>query len=238
MAAGTNERLRTLAVYLAAAAILLGSPQTGNSLAVQIRASESDSSLRRAMEQFEVIAAVSRVGAADCRYGAGEPCILGWLRPCVDCNAAWRQIITPSFVSEARAELLRGLEGVLDRDPTRRFVLGQFVWYLTRGGDYDRALSTLTHCRLEPWWCGMLRGFVLEQAGRVEQADSTFLASERIMPAPERCTWSAVQLLLDSAAIAKYASRTCSERDSIERTVWFLSDPSYMTAGNERRALH
>lgn len=119
-----------------------------------------------------------------------------------------------------------------------RFVQGQAVFALTRAGAFDRAHEIVDGCRVEGWWCSMLRGHVLAESQDVVAAEAAFDRMLEAMPESERCEWTDLSLILPGDAWDAYRSEDCRERTRRSETVWWLSDPSYLVPGNDAKVEH
>lgn len=102
----------------------------------------------------------------------------------------------------------------------------------------DGAGAKAAACTRDDAHCGLLRGLVLYHAGDVAGADSTFLASARLMRDDERCAWNDVGALLEKEPRNSYGAMECAARAELEERLWWLADPLYLEPGNERRAEH
>jgi hypothetical protein len=71
-----------------------------------------------------------------------------------------------------------------------------------------------------------------------ESVEAQFDSALDEMPSDERCTWTKLAALLDHDGRTAYERLPCSARDSVNRIIWWLSDPVWLIAGNERRAEH
>ncbi len=122
--------------------------------------------------------------------------------------------------------------------PDDAWIAGQRVRLLIDQADYERALAAARACRANAVWCGKLVAYALAMRGAAFAADSAFTSVARLMPPVERCVWSSLSAVLDSAAKLAYDRLSCAERDSANRVFWWLADPLYLDPGNERRVEH
>lgn len=58
------------------------------------------------------------------------------------------------------------------------------------------------------------------------------------MPPELLCQWDDVTRLMRAADSVMFANRTCPERPATSAVFWWLSDPLWAEAGNERRVVH
>jgi hypothetical protein len=138
----------------------------------------------------------------------------------------------------ARAELIAHLERAARELPGDPWLAGQRVRFAVDQQDWDAATRAAAECRASRWWCSALAGYVLYTSGRSASADSAFVAALAAMPRSERCSWSNLSWLLDEKARKPYNAVPCEARDSLDAKIWWLADPLYTEAGNERRAEH
>ncbi|HKS05425.1 MAG TPA: hypothetical protein VJR92_03845 [Gemmatimonadaceae bacterium] len=120
--------------------------------------------------------------------------------------------------------------------PTSAWIVGQRVRFLVDQRSLDSAQRVARECRADAWWCAQLSGYVLAARGDWLAAESVFVAAVEQMPAAERCRRTDLSDLLDSAGRDAYAKIPCAERAAMNERIWWLADPLYMEAGNERRA--
>jgi hypothetical protein len=120
--------------------------------------------------------------------------------------------------------------------PASEWVVGQRVRFLVDQRSFDSAQHVARECRARAWWCAQLAGYVLAARGEWVAAESVFVAAVANLPAAERCRRTDLTELLDSTARNAYAKIPCVERDAINERIWWLADPLYIEAGNERRA--
>ena len=151
-----------------------------------------------------------------------------------------RDVVVPDEgkgIARARQELLRDLEKASATLPGDDWIAGQRIRYLLEARDTS-ALSVARSCRATRWWCDGLVGLVLHVGGNFAGADSAFSAALGNMPPPTRCHWLNLTPLLDDDARDNYKKLTCAEREVVDSRIWWVADPLFMTAGNERRTEH
>ncbi len=145
----------------------------------------------------------------------------------------------PPRVRAGRDRLLASLASASSAASGDPWISGQRVRYLAeidRGAD---AVAAARECRSVGWWCDALLGFALHTNGEEPAADSAFARALGAMPSDERCRWNDVTVLLDGDAHDRYERMPCSPaRDSIEARFWWLSQPLYTRAANDRRIEH
>ncbi|HMI49674.1 MAG TPA: hypothetical protein VK481_13455 [Gemmatimonadaceae bacterium] len=157
----------------------------------------------------------------------------------------WHPNVTEEYVVpnegrnivRARAELLRDLEKASAALPGDDWIMGQRVRYLTEGHDTSAA-SVARACRATKWWCDALLGLALHVEGNFAAADSAYAAALVEMPALTRCHWLNLTPLLDDDIRGTYKKMTCEQREAADARIWWVSDPLFMTPGNERRTEH
>ncbi len=197
--------------------------------------------------------------SADCAGGWCEPtatrgsCLTGRLVPCpiytsaaappfCDADAAklgapYKTRDSTAMVAE-RDMLLRTLASVEDRIPGDEWVVGQRLYYLLTVGKTTDALVAAGACRAEAAWCELLNGYVHERSGGADVAEVAFHNAERLLTPESRCEWLDIGTILPSeAAKSTYEALPCGSaaRDAYEARFWWLSDPSWLVPGNDRR---
>jgi hypothetical protein len=123
--------------------------------------------------------------------------------------------------------------------PGDKFVAGQLVRLSLERGDPQSALEHALECGAERWWCNALRGHVLHMIGREDWADSVWTSTLYAMPLAERCLWLDPTDVIASDSLRRVVSgMDCDSRVRFAERLWWLSDPLYVTVGNERRSEH
>jgi hypothetical protein len=141
-------------------------------------------------------------------------------------------------IIEARAMLLAHLDSASARLPGDEWLAGQHVRYLIESGDLAAAEARARACAATPWWCRALLGLVHHAAWRYPAADSAFAEALAAMPHEERCAWTDLDVLLADSTRGTYRRASCEQRDALNDRLWWLSDPLYLRAGNDRRTEH
>jgi hypothetical protein len=140
-------------------------------------------------------------------------------------------------IVKARAELLRELEHISALIPGDDWIMGQRIRYMLEARDTN-SVAVARSCRATKWWCSALLGLALHVRGNFLAADSAYALALDGMPAPLRCHWMNLGPLLDDDIRGTYRRMTCTEREAADARIWLVSDPLYMTPGNERRTEH
>ena len=133
----------------------------------------------------------------------------------------------------ARARLIALLDTAAQRMPANNDIVGQRIRLLVDQGDLKRALDVARDCKAYDWWCNALSGFVHARAG-LPDAEAFFHAAEQGLVDEDRCKWTDVSGLLDSAGRAAYTKMTCTQRDQFNTRFWWLADPLWSEPGNDR----
>jgi hypothetical protein len=134
-----------------------------------------------------------------------------------------------------RAALIRQYDSVAALLPSDDFIVGQLVRLLVDQWEYDGAERIAKACRATRWWCAMLAGYVHGARGEVVKAESAFAAAFAAMSERERCEWTDYRLVIDFASRDKYGAGGCGRRAEVNERLWWLADPLYIEAGNERK---
>ena len=139
-------------------------------------------------------------------------------------------------IGALRFALIATLDSAAALLPHDQFIAGQRVRFRVDAGDMDGAMRVARSCTLDPVWCMTLAGYAMFASGNVAAADSLFLRALAAMPDSARCVWSSVQPLLGRDEHDKYEKLSCAQRDSVNRSAYWLGDPLWSEPGNERRA--
>lgn len=150
--------------------------------------------------------------------------------------------------------LLEGLYETGMKYPSSGYVLGQAVYALAKYGLSTRAMVLVNQCQAQDWWCSMLHGYVLHAQDRFQEAEALFLKGLAGAPIPRVCSWAdgtpllgewdpvAAQGTLDPGILPEAQIQTedwpCLDRLDASTLLWWLSDPLYSRAGNERWVEH
>jgi hypothetical protein len=187
-------------------------------------------------------------GRGDCAIGRSVPCprySTTAVPPYCESDArtlgnAFRTRDSVQIYGE-RDALLRTLADLARRIPGDGWVTGQRVYYLVSANRYLEALRAIGECGAEPAWCELLAGYTHFQGGRAEAAAVSFENALNQLTPESRCDWRDIGMLLSSAEFrAAYAGFVCGtpERLRFEERFWWLSDPSWLVEGNDRRSAH
>jgi hypothetical protein len=144
----------------------------------------------------------------------------------------------PARIREARARLLAALESAAATIPGDEWIVGQRVRYLLEDSQPGSAALVAAQCRAGLWWCEALAGFVRHVTGDFAGADSAFTAALADMPTDERCHWGDLSPMLAGELAERYRRLDCDARAAFEARWWWLAQPLYSRAGNDRRTEH
>lgn len=140
-------------------------------------------------------------------------------------------------IRKARTELLAALAHASAVIPGDDWIAGQRIRYLTEAHDTS-AVKLAQSCKATKWWCDALLGFALHVSADFAAADSAFSAALAGMPPVKRCHWMNLSPLLDDDIRNTYRKMSCAQREAINARIWWVADPLFMVAGNERRTEH
>lgn len=142
-----------------------------------------------------------------------------------------------SRIVHERNALIAALDSTAALLPGDPWIAGQRMRYLIESRRYLDARWAVRACRAEEWWCDALAGYALHVQGEFAAADSAFDRALASMPEEQRCKWEDLAVALDGD-IDRYLDADCAARDALNRRIWRLADPLYLTPGNERRTEH
>lgn len=143
--------------------------------------------------------------------------------------AEWR-----GRIHELRAALLSQLDSAATTWPADGWIAGFRTRLRIDQGDTTEALATARSWGSDAWWCAALLGYTHARHDNLAQAEKAFRAMERVMPLPQKCKWEDVGELLPAVARKQYAAMECAERLSLNVRLWWLADPYFRSAENER----
>jgi len=138
----------------------------------------------------------------------------------------------------ARAKFLGVLERYATDNPRDNFVAGQRVRFLLDQQLDDSAYAVSQTCLAEQWWCVTLQAYTEFQMGRTSEAGATFVRARGLMHPTERCLWEDISALAPDEFFQTDSESHCYGRDVLNKQYWWLADPMWSVAGNERRVEH
>jgi len=144
----------------------------------------------------------------------------------------------PKRIRQARARLLAALDRAGAALPGDEWIAGQRVRYLLEDGQSRLAAQVAEQCRAVAWWCEALGGLVRQVGRDFAGADSLFRIALADMPEDERCRWNDISSLLEGELAHRYRDLDCAGRAALESRWWWLAQPLYSRAGNDRRTEH
>ena len=178
-----------------------------------------------------------RFGLPSMYTNQSAPCdVIG--RFCLRHRGVAFQRIPIEPLEQSRQNLRRVLDSAAALLPGDNWIAGQRVRYLVDDGDGTAALQAARSCRGTSWWCSALEGMALHVTGDFLGAEAAFQKALSQMPAEKRCSWTDLSYLLEQSLRAAYRRLGCEERAGLERRVWLLADPLFITPGNERWTEH
>lgn len=148
-------------------------------------------------------------------------------------------------VVAARDSLLTELRTAVSQLPGDGWLRAQYIRFLVDQGFHDtryhaEALSAAQSCRRDLWWCGMLAGYVHARQGRLAEAGAAFTQARDAAPEAIRCQVDNVVGLVDRRVVPRGVTLpgSCAEHAAFARTLWWLADPFWSDALNERQIEH
>ncbi len=155
-----------------------------------------------------------------------------------DSDVNWKPPPEKPEVKAARERLLDALDDAAAAHPGDGWVAGQRVRYRVEAGRAEAALASARECRAEGWWCRALEGMALHASGDAAGAEAAFAAALGAMPERERRRWGDLSPFFVGDDLRAWRRARGAARDSLARRIWWLADPLWMDAGNDRRSEH
>ncbi len=152
--------------------------------------------------------------------------------------------LVPGFARKKARKLLGALIDTLKvmrkRIPGDQWIAGQLVRLSLEKAEPQEALDEAFDCTSDRQWCNALIGHVLHQIGNMEAyADDIWTQTLNDMTLEERCRWLDPSDVIKSDSLRRaVAAMDCAARVRFAEVLWWLSDPLYLTRGNERRSEH
>jgi hypothetical protein len=191
----------------------------------------------------EGIRCVAVTGAAPCFMGRRMPCYPGSAWPdFIDCQGTPESLAHDSArLVNARNALLAQLDSIGGRLPGDSLVTGQRIHYLVDAGDLVGAVRVATACRPtrdSRAWCLELQAYA--HARNREPVVAEALFDTLLAADPDvRCRLGDPSRLFDESNMQHDAPPCKSaKRAPLENRLWWLSDPSWLVPGNDRRVEH
>src|SRR5687768_985194 len=142
----------------------------------------------------------------------------------------------PEEVKKARARTLEAYKQAVAAWPDDSVVIGSMLRYLIED---ERAEEAVTLARdyatraADPAWADLLLGFALHAATQEASADEVFARALRRALPNERRAMHDVKPLLSSKERDVYEKLTGAARAQYLERLWVVSDPLFLTDGNE-----
>lgn len=200
--------------------------------------SEVAAAARKAQSRFE------RVRAGRLTWHRGDPsraCHEYVGRYCVwhdEADDEWQPPPPHRDVVEARDALIADLSGAAAVLPGDGWIAGQRITYLLEAERNDQALDAARGCLAERWWCHALIGLVYHARDEPGPAEQAFAAAMPLMPPDELARWRDAAPLMAPRDLRALEALSTAARDSLIELFWWLADPLWMRAGNDRRNEH
>lgn len=142
-----------------------------------------------------------------------------------------------------RDQLIGTLEAAHAKYPADDWIAGQRVRFVHDQGSPAQTLAAAEACRGTAGWCAMLVGLAHAQADQLVDAEGAFrLGEARGVPLLDSlsggCTAQQALLLLPRGAREAVAGAACAPESSAIEQLWWLADPLWSVAGNERYVAH
>jgi hypothetical protein len=159
----------------------------------------------------------------------------------------WRMLRMPRLavprvdesIGAARLTVVR-LDSAAAMSPHDQDIMGLRVYHNVIAGWYGAAETVLlSGCSAPEWWCSALLGFVHHNEHRIVESEIDFDRALSLMPAGKRCLWEDISHVFNDQALTnEYRELDCAGRVHLNRRIWWLSDPFWGVAGNNRRSEH
>jgi hypothetical protein len=171
-------------------------------------------------------------------YRGPQPLLLFDERSTSSLSDRYSLLEGPQPIRPATVPMHERLAAIADTAPDNGWFTGHLVLLSMGVAMLNRSEEVLEGCRGNSGWCLALRAFVMDRYAYYREADSLFSLALEALPAATSCRWRDISGLLDSLARAAYSQLGCDQRRDFEERVWWLSDPLFLIAGNERRTAH
>jgi len=141
-------------------------------------------------------------------------------------------------IHEPRQRLLSLLATSRIAAPNDSFLLGQHVRFLVDADSLERAMTEIEQCAESNAWCAMLASFVSWRKGATAAAERAFLQGDSLAGAASRCDLGGLHLLVARGDQLRFNAMECEKQRAYAAQMWWLADPLFSRAGNERWVEH
>ena len=146
-------------------------------------------------------------------------------------------------VRKDREALIRKLEVAHAQFPDDDWIAGQRVRFVYDQRSPSRTVEAARACNGNRAWCAGLLALAMEQAGEIRAAQEGYQSVDSLMlPAsPDTaglCIESEVLLLLNTNDRDTIRRAPCERQRTLVQQLWWLADPLWSVAGNERYVAH
>ena len=145
----------------------------------------------------------------------------------------------PRCRDEAEVDrFLMRLDEAARLQPDDAHTVAQAVYAFARFGRHRMASRIAAGCTADESWCALVRGMALHRSGRQTEAEAAFRSALPQADPDLYCRLTGIEELLDGRDRGVYRRLTCVTRREFEDRFWWLSDPLYSVAGNDRWTEH
>jgi hypothetical protein len=145
-------------------------------------------------------------------------------------------------VRAARNALLQALAKSAERYPADAWIAGQRVRFLIDQRQFAQAREVADACRGDARTCTDLRALARYVGRDLAGADSLFRESDALAaaarPADAGCLPEGLVALFDDSRARQVTDADCADQQRIAETLFFLADPLFAFAGNQRFVAH
>lgn len=146
-------------------------------------------------------------------------------------------------IRRARDGLLRELAAAHRSVPGDWWISGQRVRFHLDQQQFAEAIAAAADCRSDAQFCAALSGLAFSSAKRLIDADSAFHVSDSLenvqdVAAGTRCPRADALALLENPNQPLISDERCKNSQTLVDHLWWLADPLWSVAGNERFVAH
>lgn len=142
----------------------------------------------------------------------------------------------------ARDALLQVLAISAELHPADVWIVGQRVRFLIDQHQFAEARTVADACRGDARACTDLRALARYVSGDLAGAEALFRESDALAaaarPADAACLPEGLIALFDDIRARQVSDASCADQERIAATLFFLADPLFALAGNERYVAH
>lgn len=142
-----------------------------------------------------------------------------------------------------RDTLIRSLESARAKYPGDEWISGQLLRFVIDQRSPGRAVAAANACEGSFVWCTSLAGLAHDEAGNAVLSELAYRSADSaraatLIASDTMCTDPELLLLFEPRRRSDLQKLSCTDRAAFYDRMWWLTDPLWSVAGNERFVAH